>query len=75
MKTAELTHASFDQRLCTAIEALDAGPRELVRAGLSPSEVGRLVARVRAVSRLADAWIGALGTVAAQHAGSGEGPV
>ncbi len=75
METAELSHTTFDQRLCTAIEALDAGPRKLVRAGLSPSEVGRLVARVRAVSRLADAWIGALGTVAAQHAGSGEGPV
>ncbi len=66
---------SLDECLDVALVVLDGGPRRVLSGRPCPSDVASLMRKVRALARLTDGWIAALGTVAQEHALAGEGPV
>ncbi|MFW2384067.1 MAG: HNH endonuclease signature motif containing protein, partial [Acidimicrobiales bacterium] len=66
---------NLEDPLETAHNALAGGPRRILTGRPPPAEIEHLMGKVRALSRLIDGWIAALGSVAETNAEAGNGPV
>lgn len=71
----ETAKNTLKEALTTALDALEGGPRKILVEHPSSAEIEALISTVRELHRLADGWIAALGSVAQEHAVSGNGPV